>query len=76
MDITILNKNIAHTPEIEQAVNAIVALAVEQGITPDTDVDVDAPMTLGSIEVTGMHTETQAEVDPQVQLKDDGPEPF
>lgn len=74
MDMTILNKNVSNSAAIEQIVNGVISLAMEQGITPETDVDVDHPLTLGSVEITGLHAETHPEADPAAQLDNDEPD--
>lgn len=75
MDMTILNKNVSNAAAIEQIVNGVIALAIEQGITPETHVDVDQPLTLGSIEVSGIHMETRPEVDPAARFDSEPPKP-
>lgn len=75
MEFTILNANTPNTAAIEQIVNATIGLAMEQGITPETDVDVDHPMTLGTVELSGLSAESHKEVDMTHTTKPDDPSP-
>lgn len=75
MEFTILNAHVSNAAEIEQIVNASIGLAMEQGITPETEVDVDHPMTLGTVEISGLSAETHKEVDVKHTTKPDDPSP-
>lgn len=73
MGMTILNQKVENAGAIEQIVNAVIELAKEQNITPDTDVDVDHPLTLGAVEFEGLHTETHPEPEMTKAHKPDEP---
>ena len=75
MELTILNKNVPASAALEQIVNATISLAMEQGVTPETNVEVDEPLTLVSVELTGLSAETHLEVDMRHTVKPDDPQP-
>ena len=75
MGMTILNQKVENAAAIEQVVNSVIELAKEQGITSETEVDSEQPLTLGVIEFAGMHTETHPEVDMTHVTKPEGPKP-
>lgn len=73
MGMTILNQRLKDVSATEQLVNAVIELAKEQGITPDSEVDVDHPLTLGTVEFEGLHTETHPEPEMTKAHKPDEP---
>lgn len=75
MEFTILNQAAPNHGEIEQIVNATIGLAMEQGVSPETEVDVDHPMTLGTVELSGLSAETHKEVDMTHTAKPNDPSP-
>lgn len=77
MGMTILNQRLKDVGATEQLVNAVIELAKEQGIAPDTEVDVDHPLSLGTVHFEGLHTHTEPAADPEVvhTHKPEGPKP-